>query len=466
VWHFHSGEAFPPLKGSHKRGEALIAEIRSQFWILGGRRAIKNIISSCLWCKRLYAQPQVPNMSSLPSSRLGPRTFAFVNTGVDCLGPFYVALGRRTEKRWISLFTCLVSRGISLEEVHKMDESSFLMAYSRFEGDRGRPKTMWSDNGTNFTAGEKEMREGLERINKSEKVRNFMADRGIEWRFSPPTGSHFGGAWEKLVASTKNALKATLGNRCVDEEVFRTVIKNVQALINSRPLTHLSVDPNDPEPLTPNHFIHGRAFPHIPLDLVKEEDINSRTRHLAAQAYLDFFWERWLDEYAPYLTKRGKWTEERRSVRVGDIVLIVDSRNLRGQWPLGRVIEVMPGKDGRVRVVKVKTNSGEYVRPVAKLCVLLTTNDEDPGQEGERSTDQLDSDSEEEEMILASEIPPSPLEECSRRSPEPPPSSPATRSSVATTKNSFRRSLAPLLPTDYGGPAFRTRSQSRAASEK
>ena len=102
VWHFHSGEAFPPLKGSHKRGEALIAEVRNQFWILGGRRAIK--ISSCLWCKLLYAHPQVPNMSSLPSSRLGPRTFAF---GVDCLGPFYVALGRRTEKRWISLFPCL-----------------------------------------------------------------------------------------------------------------------------------------------------------------------------------------------------------------------------------------------------------------------------------------------------------------------------------------------------------------------
>ena len=124
-----------------------------------------------------------------------------------------------------------------------MDESSFLMAYSRFEGDRGRPKTMWSDNGTNFAAGEKEMREGLERINKSEKLRNFMADRGIEWRFSPPTGLHFGEAWEKLVTSTKNAVKATLRNRCIDDEVFRTVIKNVQALLNSRPVTHLSVCP-------------------------------------------------------------------------------------------------------------------------------------------------------------------------------------------------------------------------------
>ena len=464
VWHFHSGEAFPPLKGSHKRGEALFAELRSQFWILGGRRAIKTIISSCLWCRRLYAQPQVPNMSSLPSARLGPRTYAFVNTGVDCLGPFYVAVGRRTEKRWISLFTCLVSRGISLEEVHKMDESSFLMAYSRFEGDRGRPKTMWSDNGTNFTAGEKEMREGLDRILNSEKVRNFLVDRGIEWHFSPPTGPHFGGAWEKLVSSTKNALKATLGNRCVDEEVFRTVIKNVQALVNSRPLTHLSVDPNDPEPLTPNHFIHGRAFPHIPLDLVSEEDINSRTRHLAAQAYLDFFWERWLDEYAPYLTKRGKWTQQRRNVRVDDIVLIVDSRNLRGQWPLGRVIEVMPGKDGKVRVVRVKTNFGEYVRPVAKLCVLLTTGEEDSAQEEEGGAEAFDSDSDEEETTARAPEVSSPPPEGYTRSGRSSASSSPVRSASSAAANSSRRALAPLLPADYGGPAFRTRSQSRSAS--
>ena len=403
-------------------------------------------------------------MSSLPSARLGPRTYAFVNTGVDCLGPFYVAVGRRTEKRWISLFTCLVSRGISLEEVHKMDESSFLMAYSRFEGDRGRPKTMWSDSGTNFTAGEKEMREGLDRILNSEKVRNFLVDRGIEWHFSPPTGPHFGGAWEKLVSSTKNALKDTLGNRCVDEEVFRTVIKNVQALVNSRPLTHLSVDPNDPEPLTPNHFIHGRAFPHIPLDLVSEEDINSRTRHLAAQAYLDFFWERWLDEYAPYLTKRGKWTQQRRNVRVDDIVLIVDSRNLRGQWPLGRVIEVMPGKDGKVRVVRVKTNFGEYVRPVAKLCVLLTTGEEDSAQEEEGGAEAFDSDSDEEETTARAPEVSSPPPEGYTRSGRSSASSSPVRSASSAAANSSRRALAPLLPADYGGPAFRTRSQSRSAS--
>ena len=82
------------------------------------------------------------------------------------------------------------------------------------------------------------------------------------------------------------------------------------------------------------------------------------------------FWKRWLREYLPALTERQKWTNDARNVCEGDLILVVDENSPRGCWPLGRVLRVLPGDDGRVRAAEVRTKSGTYIRPVVKLCLL------------------------------------------------------------------------------------------------
>lgn len=185
---------------------------------------------------------------------------------------------------------------------------------------------MYSDNGTNLVAGEQELRAGLQRLMQDQSFSNQLADRGIWWHFSPPSAPHFGGVWERLVRSAKTALKIVLGNQTVSEEVLTTVLAEAESMLNGRPLTHLSVDPDDSSPITPNHFLLGRAHPHIPPDIIDESKGLSRRRWLAAQELAQHFWRRWLKEYVPSLIERSKWLQRKKNLQVGDLVLIVDHK--------------------------------------------------------------------------------------------------------------------------------------------
>jgi hypothetical protein len=133
-----------------------------------------------------------------------------------------------------------------------------------------------------------------------------MVEEGISWTFSPPLAPHFGGVWERLVRSAKIALRVVLRSKTISEEVLTTLLVEVEAMMNARPLTHLSVDPRDNSPMTPNHFLLLRAHPHVPPDVIEYSGSLSRRRYLAAQELAEFFWRRLLMEYVPALTERKK----------------------------------------------------------------------------------------------------------------------------------------------------------------
>ena len=179
-----------------------------------------------------------------------------------------------------------------------------------------------------------------------------------------------GGAMEALVKLTKRSLKAIVKDRLFTEDALATFLTEVESVLNSRPLTPVSDDLEDFEALTPNHFILGRPSPNLPLGVYTEKDINLRCKWKSVQAATSMFWTRWLKEYLPLLTERQKWTKEERNLKVGDLVIIQQKGLKRCNWPLGRVIEVYPGKDNVVRSVKVKNSSGVLVRPSASLCLL------------------------------------------------------------------------------------------------
>ena len=190
----------------------------------------------------------------------------------------------------------------------------------------------------------------------------------IQWFFNPPSAPHFGGVWEGLVKSAKKVLKITLNGQLVNDETLLTLMAEIESLLNSRPLTRVSIDPQDLEAITPNHFLIGRNSPNVPPDVFDERDLNSRKRWRQAQT---LFWRRWLREYMPTLTERRKWrTRSQTDAQIGDLVLVVEDNLPRGRWNLGRVVKTSPGDDGLIRTVEVQTTQGTFKRPVAKLCLL------------------------------------------------------------------------------------------------
>jgi hypothetical protein len=360
---------------AHPSAERLLSSIRSRFWIIKGRVAIKRYLFKCLTCKRHRAMPCIPLMAPLPRHRLAPFQRPFTYVGLDFFGPCNITIYRRKEKRYVLLFTCLNTRAVHLEVTASLDLSSFLIAFASFAARRGRPLVVYSDNGTQIVAGNKEIQQGIERLRKQNIV-GQMIKQEIEWHFSPPSAPHFGGVWESLVKSAKVALEAIVESRPLTEELLRGFVIQAESLLNGRPLTHVSVDPRDPEPLTPNHFLLLQGSPNSEDDVIGEEELYSRKHWEAMQVMSTHFWRRWLQEYLPTITDRRKWLFDKKNLAVDDVVLVVTPNSPRGHWPIGRVTRVVLSPDGVVRSVFVKTSAGEYHRPVAKLCLLETSTED------------------------------------------------------------------------------------------
>ena len=283
---------------------------------------------------------------------------------------------RRHEKRWGVLFTCLSMRAVHLELAASLSTDSCIMALRRMMARRGIPKDIWSDNGTNFHGADNELKLALKDLNQ-EQLQRELASRGANWHFIPPGSPHMGGCWERLVQSVKTALKAVTKERSPKEEILQTLFAQTEFTVNSRPLTHVSTDPDDPRPLTPNDLLIGTG-PILPPGKFTDVDFCTRKMWRFSQRLADNFWRRWVQEYTPTLTRRTKWNQRVEPVKVGDVVIIVDETAERNHFPKGRIVATFPGKDGQVRVVEIQTQHGVYKRPVGKVAVLDLSDGVEP----------------------------------------------------------------------------------------
>ena len=347
----------------------LMAELRSKYWVVHGNAAARAAIRGCVTCRRLSCRPATQLMADLPEERTCPGQPAFTYTGTDCFGPFLVRQGRSTVKRWGALFTCMSSRAVHVEVLDSMDTDAYINALRRFMARRGPVRKMWSDNGSNLVAAEKEMREALGRLDPS-KIERELTKTGVEWHFSPPYASNFGGVWERLIRSIRRALRATCQEQILTDDRLQTLFCEAEAVVNSRPLTRCNDDPASQRPLTPNDLLHQKGALE-PFTDTCPKDNYVRRRWRQVQYLSDVFWRRWLREYLPLLQERQQWEIRRRDLGVGDVVLVLDEKSARGSWPMGRVVEVIKSSDGRVRSINLRTEKGIYHRPVNKVCVLL-----------------------------------------------------------------------------------------------
>lgn len=185
--------------------------------------------------------------------------------------------------------------------------------------------------------------------------------------FNPPAGLHFGGVWERLIRSVRKIMFALIKEQNIKltDESLQTLFCEVEAILNSRPITKSSSDPNDLEALTPNHVLLLHPGQNLPCGVFDVKDNYVKRRWRQIQYLADIFWKRWSREYLSTLQARQKWTHKQRNVSEGDIVLIVDDT------PRSKVTEVIKDNKGFVRSAKVKTQTVELRRPIDKLCLLL-----------------------------------------------------------------------------------------------
>lgn len=262
-----------------------------------------------------------------------------------------------------------------LEFVGDLSSSSFLNAFKRFINRRGYCKVMFSDNGTNFVGAEKVLRKKYEECMQHPELQSFFADSAIEWRFNPPSAPHMGGYWEIGIKRIKYHLKRSLGETLLSYEEFSTLLTEVEACVNSRPLCDISTDATDLSILTPGHFLVGEPLRAIPEPEGQRFSGNLQQRWQLVSTIRQHFWRRWRDEYLVSLQQRAKWFRPSKNFQEGDVVAVYHESSPPTKWTLAKIIKCHPGADGRVRVVTLKTTNGEFTRPISKLCLLPTKGD-------------------------------------------------------------------------------------------
>lgn len=228
------------LKNSHAGGQILLSKLRENFWIINGRRAARREIQKRLRCKRYNSKKIETQPVGLPQDRV-EESAVFEVSGVDLAGPLTLKGGG---KCWIVLFTCAIYRAVHHELVLSFDTRSFLLCFRLFIARRGRPKIMYSNNGTNFVGAENLLRKmDWDAIERETSIQRII------WKFIPPCAPCWGGFWERIVQMVKKILRRVLGNACLCYEELVTILCNCEAVFNSRPLTYLSEDPDDLIPL-------------------------------------------------------------------------------------------------------------------------------------------------------------------------------------------------------------------------
>ncbi|XP_030834878.1 uncharacterized protein LOC105444169 [Strongylocentrotus purpuratus] len=339
VWHIHE-------KVGHQGQNHVLAELKQYYWILGAGVLVRGLLSKCVTCRRYQAKVGKQKMADLPAFRVVADEPAFTHVGMDYFGPYEIKCGRSVRKRYGVVFTCMTTRAIHIEVANSLDTSSCIDAIRRMMSRRGPIKRLVSDNGTNLVGTKAELRKALSDWNVDE-ISNFTANHSIDWSFNPPGASHHGGVWERQIRTIRKVLHALLNEQylrtCQSEEQLHTLMCEVEAIINSRPLTRVSDDPGDLEVITPSSLLHMKQTSAPPPSKSTEGDVFARRRWRQMQYLADLFWKRWIREYLPSLQQRQRWQQPERNLQVGDVVLIADGTVPRCCWLMGRVLEVYPG---------------------------------------------------------------------------------------------------------------------------
>ena len=340
----------------HAGVSTLVSTLRNCYWIVQLRKIAKAVCRECVHCRRQDSKACSQPVAPLPELRVKSAP-PFTVTGLDYAGPLF-CVDIPDKKLYILLFTCAVVRSVHLELTDSLNVHDCLLALRRFTARRGMPSVFYSDNAKTF-------------VSASHLLQQHYGPLAPQWKFIVPRAPWWGGWWERLIRSVKSALKRTLGIKCLTRSELETTLHEVEACINSRPLTFLGEDPDIANPLTPSHFLIGRTAG-FQIENISEHPscVSSRDlceREYARQRQLEKFWEIWSTDYIRNLPCTVKGFVSKCNLKEGSVVLVSEDNVSKLSWPLGVVIKLFPGKDGLIRSVDVKTSKGVINRPVQRL---------------------------------------------------------------------------------------------------
>ena len=219
------------------------------------------------------------NIANLPLERVCPELPPFTHTGVDLFGPFYMKRGRVQVKKYGVIFTSMSSRATHLEVAESISTDSFICALIRFTSRRGQVKSLRSDRVTNSIGANKELKRELDSlVHTNDNIYTAMLRRHVSWTFNPPHASEFGGVWEREIRTARKILDALLVHQTLTDESLQTLICEVEAVMNSRPLTHVSPDHRKLKSLTPNDLLLLNDTTPVPIYVTRGGDLHSRKR--------------------------------------------------------------------------------------------------------------------------------------------------------------------------------------------
>jgi len=357
----------------HAGINSTVTALRQTYWIPTARQYVKALLHRCTMCRRQCGKPYaLPDPAPLPKNRVQDLP-PFTVTGVDFSGALYVRDGNQEIKVYLCLFTCATTRAVHLEIVSDLSTETFLLAFRRFASRKSLPQVMMSDNASTYMSAAGE----LTALLQSDNLATSLGIHGVLWKFIPKKAPWFGGFWERLIGLTKSCLKKVLGRSHVSLPVLQTIIVEIEAVLNNRPLTYTSSDLSDPVPLTPAHLLYGRSITRLPHDYdstdLSDPDYGQDLLQMKAktQAHLmKCFQSRWRHEYLTSLREFHRTSgNNHQQIKVGDIVTVHDD-GPRVNWRLAVVTKLLVGGDGLTRAAEIRTSTGTTNRPISKLFPL------------------------------------------------------------------------------------------------
>ena len=312
----------------------------------------------------------------MPRERIDTTGQPFETTGVDFAGPLYVKPDNK--KVYIALFTCAVTRAVHLELVTDLSADAFLLAFRRFISRRGICNVIYSENARTFKRAEQDLK-CLWNLMKGKEMQELFTEKRISWIYIVERAAWWGGMWERLMRPVKTCLRKMLGRSCLEREELDTLICEVEAVINSRPLTYLHTESNEPSPFTPAHFLTGQRITTLPsypahnssMDKTNATQLNRRWQY--RQRLSNHFWNRWRRDYLMELRSVHCMSNLNQSApfKVGDVVLLHEDKQPKHMWKMGRIEETFMGRDGKVRSCAVRLPSRLILRRPIQLLYPL-----------------------------------------------------------------------------------------------
>ena len=356
-----------------------LSSIREEIWPLNGMRAVRSVTRTCFNCVRANPTPIIQPIGQLPISRVTINE-VFSCVGVDYCGPLYLRPSHRkaaSPKAYVCVFVCMSTKAVHLELAGDLSTTTFLMALDRFVSRRGKPKNIFSDNGTNFIGAKNALHEIYQFLHKdNNKITNHLSNENIHWHLIPPRAPNFGGLWEAAVKVAKTHLVRQLGTAQLSYESMCTLLTKIEGCMNSRPLLPLSQDPNDLSPLTPAHFLLLRDPQALPESDLQHIPTNRLSHYQLIQKLSQSFWLRWTKEYLTSLHNQRNISRKQHKLSIGDLVIMKDDQLPPLKWPLARIVSLHLGPDAVARVATLRTASGIMKRPVSKICALECHNED------------------------------------------------------------------------------------------